>query len=158
MEKILSKATATQETKISGINLARMILWGVRYWCAERVIGVGLLFYAVITAFTPFVSNTSMQYISDQTGLNIIIVSHWFLLSALYLLLKGKDTSFAALLLCSFPLTLQIFSDFIYSIELQNGGYIAREILVGGFVFRHIVIRLTTEILRSAGISNTQLE
>ncbi len=139
------------------IDFVFIITSVIRYWCPERVIGTGLLFYAFITAFDPLVSNTSIQYIRQMTGLNTSIVSIWFLLSAIYLILKGKDATFVLLLLCCFPLSLQIFSDILYSIEMQNGGHIAREILMGGFIFRHMIIRLTKEIFKSAGIA-TQLE
>lgn len=148
--------TTSPDTK-THFDIVRVIVGIIRYWCVERIIGFGLLFYAVITAFDPLVSNTSILYISRLTGLNISIVSMWFLFSSLYLLVKGKDATFVLLLLCCFPLSLQIFSDVLYSIELRDGGYIAREVLMGGFIFRHMIIRLTNETFKSAGIS-TQLE
>lgn len=151
------------EGKISTVSFFRLFLRFVKYWTLERVIGVSLLFYAFITAIIPH--HTTIDLLAQTlTGklstpeVNVLVISSWFLLSGIYLLAKGKDIGFSAFLLCLFPLSIQIISDILYGVKILDGGYIAREVIILGFITQRIITRLALDILENVGISNTNIE
>ncbi len=119
----------------------------VKYWCAERVLGFGLLFYAGITAFTAFQQSSTMAILVKTTGVNFFTLSLWYLLSALYILYKGEKIGLAAFALCTFPLNLQTLSDLLFALERVDGGYIAREVLLFGVIFQMMFVKLVNETM-----------
>lgn len=89
--------------------------------CNERIIGMALLFYAGIFAFPTLTTSMNLGFMSEQLGMNTVVLSHWFLASGLYLLVKGHEITLSLYLLVVFPLLLVTIYGFYIQVSKIEG-------------------------------------
>lgn len=122
------------------------------YLCFERIVGMGLLIYAIVIAFNPLIKSTSLEYLIEKTGINSVIFSTWFLFSSMYLLIKAEKISLTMLVLCLFPILLQVIADLLYGAEILDGTYMARELFLLLFIGVNLIKRIFKDILEQADV------
>lgn len=155
-DKLVNVETSEQPSLKNGgigINLAGALVYVVRWFSTERVIGISMLFFAAMLALQPLLNSSIVKVFITLTGINIVIVSQWYLLAGLFLLWKGPDTTFLQLLVCLIPMFLSTITSIILSTDVSSPVHldinaIAREILINGILIQRLISKLTVELLQ----------
>lgn len=156
-DKIVNVETSEQPSLKSassmGLNLAGALVYVVRWFSIERVIGISMLFFSAMLALQPLLSSSIVSVFIAVTGINIVIVSHWYLLAGLILLWKGPETSFLQLLVCLIPMFLSTIASIVLSTDVKSSVHldinaIAREILINGILIQRLISKMTVELLQ----------
>lgn len=138
-------------------SVARAFIFLVRWFNVERAIGFSLLFSAAVMAFEPLLEDSLVELLILETGLNPVVVSHWYLLGGLYLLLKGNQCSFATLILVLMPMFIITLSAFLVAIlsndpnTTVNGSDVAREVMISSLLIQRVLSKLTVELIEKIG-------
>jgi hypothetical protein len=164
-DKVVNIETSEQPSldaalKHPGLNLLGSLVYVVRWFSIERVLGISMLIFAGFLAIQPLVDTSIVKVFVSITGINIFIVSNWYLLAGLFLIWKGPDTSFLQLLVCVIPMLLLTIANVILSTDVRSAvrldmTAIAREILINGILIQRLISKLTVELLEK--FSDTQL-
>lgn len=162
-DKVVNIETSEQPSlevaiKHPNMNWLGSLVYVVRWFSIERVLGISMVIFAAFLALQPLIESSIVSVFVTLTGINIVIVSHWYLMAGLFLVWKGPETSFLQLLVCIVPMLLLTVANIVLSTDVHSSvrldvTAIVREILINGILIQRLISKLTVELLEKFGTS-----
>lgn len=137
------------EKKTVGAYLLEIIKW----FDFERAMGIAFLFKCGLYAILPLRDDAIIDSLTRTLNLDGFMVGTWFLLSGLYLIKNGKNSSSQAFFLCCVPIFLTSFGSIaikainVSSTSLITFENIVSEITILILVFQRLIHKITSEII-----------